>query len=112
MFYINGCWMFFVLVWMVGLVMVLWVMVVYLYEGLFFCMVGCFLVFVVVVWCYVLVDVCVEGGVKLLVLLLREVLKCGDVLVYFVGFVLLFVLGMIGMMNLLLFIFEELVGME
>ena len=111
-FYINGCRMFFALAWTVGPAMASWVMVAYSYEGLFLCTAGCFLAFAVVVWRYVPADVRVEGGAKPPASPLREVLKRGDALAHFVGFVLLFASGTIGMMNLPLFTLEELAGTE
>ncbi len=109
-FYINACRMFFALAWTVGPAMAAWMMVAYSYEGLFLCGAVCFVVFFGVVWVWVPAGVRVVGAAKPPASPLREVLSRGDALAHFVGFVLLFASGTVGMMNLPLFTLEELEG--
>lgn len=112
-FYMNAFRMAFALSWTVGPAIAAWVMVGYSYRGMFLCAAGCFLLFFVVVWLGVPevgprknVNPSSSQGSVL------RVLKRGDVLAHFVGFVLVFASGTIGMMNLPLLVLNVLGGAE
>lgn len=112
-FYMNAFRMAFALSWTVGPALASWVMVVYSFRGLFLCGAICFFLFLVVVWLSVAQAVprIVENtGLHRSSVL--TVLRRGDVLAHFIGFVLVFASGTIGMMNLPLMVLKTLRGTE
>ena len=112
-FYVNAFRMAFALSWTVGPAIAAWVMVAYSYRGMFLCAAGCFFLFFVVVWLGVeehepsssKPTTSHSGSVM-------QVLKRGDVLAHFIGFVLVFASGTIGMMNLPLLVLNVLGGTQ
>lgn len=112
-FYMNAFRMAFALSWTVGPAMAAWIMIGYSYRGIFLCASGCFCLFFLVVWLSVpavsrsplSTDMSRQGSVF-------QLLRRGDVLAHFVGFVLIFASQTIGMMNLPLLVLNVLGGSE
>lgn len=110
-FFMNAFRMFFALSWTVGPAMAAWMMKVASYPGLFIAAAGCFAGLFLVVW------KCVPGGIHGGAAAqtktgesVYRVLRRWDVLAHFLGFVLVLACGTIGMMNLPLFVTENLHG--
>ena len=110
-FYTNAFRMFFALSWTVGPAIASWVMVVFSYRGLFLCSAGCFLALMVAVW-FTVPEAPPPGAKTARGESMFVVLGRGDVLAHFVGFVLVFASGTIGMMNLPLLVMKTLGGHE
>lgn len=112
-FYMNAFRMFFALSWTVGPAIAAWVMVGYSYRGIFLCAAACFFLFFVVVWLGVPPNLKTAGASSAARRSsVWKVLRRGDVLAHFVGFVLVFASGTIGMMNLPLLVLNVLGGSE
>ncbi|PTY03706.1 MFS transporter [Opitutaceae bacterium EW11] len=112
-FYMNAFRMFFALAWTVGPAVASWIMVAYSYRGLFFGAATCFLALLAVVLRFVPANTPAGAGSATSVnSSLRNVLRRFDVLAHFIGFVLVFASGTIGMMNLPLMVLKTLGGTE
>lgn len=110
-FYMNAFRMAFALSWTVGPAIASWVMLGYSYHGMFLCAAGCFFLFTAVVWLGVpRVQPRSENAVTRRRKSVMSVLKRSDVLAHFIGFVLVFASGTIGMMNLPLLVLNVLGG--
>jgi len=112
-FYMNAFRMFFALSWTVGPAIASWIMMGYSYRGIFLCAAAVFFLFFMVV----LIGVPVEPKKSAISSTKRansiwQVLRRIDVLAHFVGFVLVFASGTIGMMNLPLLVLNVLGGTE
>ena len=110
-FYTNAFRMFFALSWTVGPAIASWVMVAFSFKGLFLCSACCFLMLFVAVWMYV-PEAPPPGDKNARAESMFKVLGRFDVLVHFVGFVLVFASATIGMANLPLLVMQTLGGTE
>jgi MFS transporter, SET family, sugar efflux transporter len=111
-FYMNVFRMFFALSWTVGPAIASWMMVLFSYEGLFLAAGGCFALLFGAVWLWVPSQPPIVQAGTTAHASLGRVLKRFDVLAHFLGFVLIFASGTIGMMNLPLMVKASLAGNE
>jgi SET family sugar efflux transporter-like MFS transporter len=109
--YMNVFRLFFALAWTVGPAVAAWVMVKYSYRGMFLVAAVVFLVLLLTVLLFVPATPPpgprTAGGGSL-----REALRRSDLLANFAGFVLVFIAGTMGMMNLPLLVLKVLGGHE
>lgn len=113
-FYMNAFRMYFALAWTIGPAAASWIMVAFSYRGLFLGAATCFLALLAVVLRHV-PEAAPSGAGRPggeANASLKKVLRRFDVLAHFVGFVLVFASGTIGMMNLPLMVLQTLGGTE
>lgn len=113
-FYMNTFRMFFALSWTVGPAIASWIKRSYNFVGLFLCAASCFFLFLVTVYWGVehTQPTPKKAGAPGANQSVLTVLRRWDVLAHFIGFVLVFASGTIGMMNLPLLTLNVLHGTD
>ena len=108
--YMNVFRMFFAVSWTAGPAVAAWVMLHYHYRGMFLVAALCFVLFVLILLCFVPPSPPRATALMATSTPLRRVLFRTDILAYFVSFSLLFTASTMGMMNLPLLVLNVLGG--